>query len=76
VTDDDDDDGDDDIPLIVIFPLAVREPAHNNPCGLLLYSVGTLGLGLQFSRRGRVNTHTSREYVSHGAALRSVECLH
>lgn len=32
----DDDDDDDDIPLIVIFPPAVREPTHNNPCGLLL----------------------------------------
>ena len=35
-TDDEDDDDYDDIPLIVTFPLAVREPAHNNPCGLLL----------------------------------------
>jgi hypothetical protein len=36
VTDDDDDDDDDDISLIVIFARAVREPAHNNLCGLLL----------------------------------------
>jgi hypothetical protein len=37
VTDGDGDDGDDDdIPFIVIFPRAVGEPAHSNPCGLLL----------------------------------------